>query len=166
MSSRLVIPARVVQLGTVLDCVVEHRGVLVTINEWRGWLLVCDEHAFDSGPGRARVVLLEPTDKGEPVEPTDRGAAAYEKWHKREHARGFELGGLPDSVDYLLGRCLRIGYSSDKWGRRGERVEYEHDFTEGGKLAPRMYIDSEQLERARAALITGGDMRVTAAGLD
>lgn len=159
------IPARVVQLGTVLDCVVMHRGQLLTITEWKGWLLVATEGCFDVAPGRARVFML-------PVRDKQRGDVLaeshpdYEAWHKRQSREQLFTVEVPDSIEIKYGRCVRIGYRSDKWNRRGRTIDYEHDFAEGGRLAPLLFCDAPHVRNASAAVITGGDMRVTEAGLD
>lgn len=168
MSAAHRIPLRVVQLGTVLDCVIE-RAVdgewqLLTITEWKGWVMASNEAALGAAPGRARLLLLSPKKKVEPpVVP--RGSRLYERWHTRGPEKVIGLD-VPDKLSQLQGRCLRIGYRSDKWKGRGEHVDYEHDFAERGRLAPLLYTDTADIERARAAVLIGGDMRVTERGLD
>lgn len=163
--SRHRVPARVVQLGTVLDLVVMHAGRILTITEWKGWMLVGSEGCFDVAPGRARLFLL-------PVRDRQRGARMdeshpdYEAWTKRESREQLFTVEVPDSIEVKYGRCVRIGYRSDKWNRRGRTVDYEHDFQERGALAPWLYCDSAHVQSAKAACVTGGDMRVTEAGLD
>lgn len=162
--SRHRIPARVVQLGSVLDCVVMHGGRLLTITEWKGWLLVASEGCFDVAPGRARLFLLPARDK-EQLDAPDESHPDYDRWHKRD-SRTLYTVEVPDSVEVKYGRCVRIGYRSDKWHRRGRTVDYEHDFAEGGRRAPLLFCDAAHVRNASAAVITGGDMRVTEAGLD
>lgn len=165
--SRHRIPAVVVRLGTVLDCVVMHGGKLLTITEWKDWLLVASEGCFDASPGRAKLFLLPVRDKDTADAPRlADGHEDYERWNKRAAREQLFTVEVPDSVQVKYGRCVRIGYRSDKWHRRGRTIDYEHDFTEGGALAPLLYCDAPHVQNARAAVITGGDMRVTEDGLD
>ena len=73
---------------------------------------------------------------------------------------------VPDAIEWRQGRVLRIGYRSDKWSRRGAMHDYDHDFTEAGHRPPLIYTNTQSLGRARAALITGGDMAITEGGID
>ena len=165
------IPARTVLLGHVLDVSVELAGgeERLLIQEWEGWALLCDADAMGRAPGRARLFLVpDPNGEADNVDlgDDDDGEDTYERWHDREADGVRELDFPDEGCSYQLGRCIRIGYRSDKWGGRGEAHDYDHDFRERGHTAPLLYIDTRELERARAAVIVGGDMRVTARGID
>lgn len=163
------IPARIVQLGTVLDCVIEHavdrEWRLLTVTEWKGWLVCANEACMGQAPGRARLILLPKRDVKKKRRPAVR-SELYNRWHKREPSEVVLDLEVPDSIAHVQGRCVRIGYRSDKWARRGASVDYEHDFRERGGAPPLLYTDSPALDHARAALLIGGSMRITEAGID
>lgn len=94
------------------------------------------------------------------------GRRTYEQWHERQAAEVIEVDDLPDLIGVYVGRATRIGYSSDKWNKRGKMVDYEHDFTEGRHTAPECWADTAELADARALVIVGGDMRITEDGID
>lgn len=160
-------PPRVVQLGTVLDVVIERRvndqWEIATVGGWRGWLLAANEGCMGQAPGRARLYLFESA-RGATLE-LEPDSPEYERWHERRAKKRVEHD-VPDVIATLQGRCLRIGYRSDKWQRPRKWIDYEHDFQERGHTAPLIYTDADELDRARAAVLVGGDMRVTPRGLD
>jgi hypothetical protein len=92
--------------------------------------------------------------------------ATYEAWHEREPERVTELDELPDVIGVYIGRAQRIGYSSDKWKKRGKPVDYDHDYTEPGYEAPEVWADRLDLARAHAIVIIGGNQRITPEGID
>lgn len=159
------VPAVTTQLGTVLDCVVRvEGGTLLTIDEWRGWLLLTDENALERQ--RPKLYLVAPRELNEPAprKNYEPATATYEGWHKR---RGLEVRvyDVPPRFPWLLGRAQRIGYRSDKWRRRGKPVDYEHDFNEGGGVPPLVYLSARGLAQARGAVLVGGSMKVTERGI-
>jgi len=162
MTASYRVPPVTVQLGTVLDLRIERGQTRTFIDDWAGWLLLTDERGMDST--RPRLWLLPPTRTG--GEPGAEGTAAgdtYDRWHKRPPATVEELH-APDEIGHLQGRVLAIGYRSDKWGRRGEVHDYDHDFTDG--KAPKLYTSHASLETSVGAVIVGGDMRITERGID
>jgi hypothetical protein len=157
-------------LGVVLDLQLELQGgrkrLLVT--EWEGWALLTDNDGMDRAEGRARLYLVPFVDtagKFNAPRALELGAETYKRWHERRSDDVLHLD-VPDSFAHEQGRVLRIGYRSDKWRRRGDAVDYDHDFREDGATAPKLYTDSRELQAARGAVITGGSMRVTEAGID
>lgn len=159
------VPARTVQLGTVLDLHLELNATQrAFVKEWSGWLMCIPEHGFELARGSSKLFLFKPAEL-EQLE--GMGAAAiraYQRWHKR-HPDAVESHEVPDHLGHLQGRVLRIGYRSDKWGARGNTIDYDHDFTERGALPPKLYTDSAELEQARGAVLVGGDMTITARGI-
>lgn len=164
--ARYRIPGRTVELGSLLDLHVEldasHR---VRVDEWAGWLVTIPEHGFELLPGRAKIFLFAP--KPAPVRDAGNLSAAeraYKRWHKRG-AEELAVHTVPDHVGHYCGRVLRIGYRSDKWGPRGKTIDYDHDFTENGARAPKLYTSSSERNGSTAALIVGGDMTITERGI-
>ena len=159
-------PASTAMLGHVLDLQFELEGLRTVVTQWAGWAMLADPDAMERSPGRARLYLVPFRPEG--THTVLAGAAAeetYQRWHSRNPKRRLVLD-VPDAIGCFQGRVLRIGYRSDKWSRRGRVHDYDHDFREGGALAPLLYTDSRALERARGAVIVGGDMRVTPRGID
>lgn len=164
------VPPETVLLGFVLDLVVEDSAgeVRLAIDEWHGWAMVTTPGGMDATAGRARLYLL---DRGETRDEGDLDAGkprllasdTYARWHRRGAERLLELT-VPDTIGYPQGRVRRIGYRSDKWSKRGEFEDYEHDFPEGEE--PLLYTDTEFLDDAHAALLVGGQMRITEGGID
>lgn len=162
-------PEVAVKLGTVLDLVVEDRDVRLFLRDWGGWQLLTDEDGMEREPGRARLYLfagkleldgeLEPDDLPE-------AAATHVAWNQREADKVGTLREIPDEIGWYQGRVLEIGYRSDKWARKGKTHDYHHIFTEHGAQPPRLYTNTKNIDRARAAVITGGDMSVTPEGID
>lgn len=159
------IPARTVQLGTLLDLVIEKGQERLTIDEWDGWVMATTEGGLDASPGRARLYLFATDGGARGGEATERGADAFARWHERV-TEGVMVHDVPEEVGWVQGRVRRLGYRSDKWGQRGEAHDYDHDFGDGGALPPLIYTDSEFLDDARAAVLIGGDMAITEAGID
>ena len=96
----------------------------------------------------------------------EHAAELYERWHEREAEHVTDVDGLPDLIGIYVGRAMRIGYSSDKWHARGKTIDYEHDFSERGHIAPECWADTADLADARALAIVGGTMRITEDGID
>lgn len=158
-------PRTTVLLGTVLDLQVEHDDMRTTVTHWKGWALLADADAMDRAPGRARLFLAPMIPEGRRERQSADAEETYARWHERNPRKVLQLD-VPDEFRNLQGRVLRIGYRSDKWTRRGNARDYDHDFREGGALAPLIYTNTRTLQGARGACITGGDMRVTEAGID
>ncbi len=89
----------------------------------------------------------------------------YAQWHQREPKRARKLDFKSDAVGVLLGRVERIGYRSDKFGRRNKMHDYDHDFRERGGRPPKLWIDAKTVQGAHTAIITGGDFVVRAEGI-
>lgn len=162
------IPALTVALGTVLDLVIGDGHERIFVSDWDGWHLLTSPNAFDVTPGRARLFLvrgrlheLEQLE-GDELE----GEEAYERWTERSADHLGELELPSSSCSFRHGRLLRLGYRSDKWNRRGQTVDYDHDFTEHGAQPPWIYTDHAHLERSGCAVVTGGTMTVTEGGID
>jgi hypothetical protein len=159
------IPARTVQLGRVLDMTTV-LGELATTwdSELAGWVMLTDARAEQMRPGVAALYLVRRVvDAGEPTA-TAAQEETYEMWHKREPGETLTLD-VPDFCGVYIGTARVIGYDSDKWTKRGKSVHYEHDFRESGR-EPEVWADAENLAHARGVVIRGGDMRVTAEGID
>lgn len=160
------IPRRIVQLGEVLDVQLEPTpSERLTLTEWRGWLVAIPEHGFELPPGAAKLFLFKPNpvETAETMKPA--AARAYQRWHKRlpvDALAGYEV---PNHVRQYQGRAVRIGYRSDKWGKRGKAHDYDHDFREHGARPPKLYTDAADLERSTAAVLVGGDMHITEGGI-
>jgi hypothetical protein len=164
------VPKTVVQLGTVLDLSTV-RGRARTLWEGSdvgGMLLCTSARGMDGAPGRAPLYLLRVDRRLNPDNPPGETAAAdtYERWHERAPDGIAELDGLPDDLPHYIGRALRVGYRSDKWGKRGEVKDYDHDYTEPGYAPPGVWADDPDLSKARAILVRGGNQRVTEEGID
>src|SRR4029077_13605581 len=114
--------------------------------------MVCGENGFELQPGRSKLFLFRQSDDEQArARDYSRAARAYERWHKRE-AKRVDVQDVPDELKHYQGRALRIGYSSDKWGARGKRRAYEHDFTGRGGRPPLLYTDKASIARSRAAV--------------
>jgi hypothetical protein len=162
------IPALTVQYGTVLDLLFAIRNQRITVTEWRGWHMLVSSRAMEAAPGRAKLFLVRGTFRKKKIlrgDEHDLAQEQYERWHQRDALAIGELSGLPDSIGHRQGRVLRIGYRSDKWGRRGETNDYDHDFLEDGQ-PPLLYTNTASIEAARAAVIVGGSMAITEGGID
>lgn len=157
------VPPVTVQLGTVLDVRFEFRGQRITVDEWDGWQLLTDEGAMDSARPRLWLLpgKLEADAERDAIGPAPR---TYERWHRRGFDFVSDLEVSDSPIGFRQGRVVGIGYRSDKWGRRGETHDYDHDFTEGDP--PLLYTDRADIADATAAVIVGGDMRVTERGID
>ncbi len=160
------VPAVTVQLGTVLDLRVQRDGdTRLFVDEWEGWLLLTDENAMDSERPKLYLVPGEVSedDSREAVGPA---AETYERWHKRGYEYVDDVDVTDSEIGYYQGRVLVIGYQSDKWGVRGETHDYDHDFAERDGHPPKLYTDRADIEDSTAAILVGGDMRVTPRGID
>ncbi len=160
------IPARTVQLGRVLDLTTVLGQHATTWDvEVKDWVMLTDARAEQMRPGNAglylvrRELVLNATPKT-----TEAQDKTYETWHDREPGEKLVLD-VPDFCGLYLGNARVVGYASDKWTKRGDFVDYEHDFSESG-LEPEVWADAENLANARGVVIRGGDMRVTAQGID
>lgn len=157
------VPPVTVMLGAVLDLRVEDGQVRIAVDDWEGWLLLTDENAMDSNRPRLFLVAADLAD-GTELEAVGPAAQTYERWHRRQHDGVSDVDVSGEEIGYYQGRVLSIGYRSDKWGRSGEEHDYDHDFTEGEP--PKLYTDRADIADARAAVVVGGDMRVTERGID
>jgi hypothetical protein len=93
-------------------------------------------------------------------------AATFEAWHRREPSHVDTLDNLPDVIGVYIGRATRIGYRSDKWGKKGHAQDYDHDYTEPGYSPPEVWADRADLDQAHAIVIVGGNQRITPEGID
>lgn len=160
------IPATTVQFGTVLDLQVEpNASTRIRVDDWAGWLLCAGENGFELAPGRCKLFLF-PAAPRDGAPGTDYRAATtgYERWHKRPAAR-VDIHDVPAHLGCCQGRVLRIGYRSDKWGRRGAYHDYDHDFCESDGMPPLLYTDTASLAGASAAVLVGGDMVIREDGI-
>jgi len=158
------IPAVTVCLGTVLDLRVrQNASTRLTIGDWRDWLMLADENAMDSERPRLYLVPgeLSADDSREAIGPA---AETYERWHKRGYEFVDDVEISESDIGHLQGRVLVIGYRSDKWG--GESNDYDHDFCEGDGSPPLLYTNRASVDNATAAVIVGGDMRITPRGIE
>ena len=162
------IPPTTVRLGQVLDLVTQLGPVRTTWDvELAGWHMLADIDAMQRSAGTARLYLV----RGELIEqteapPPEHAGATYEQWHDRAPHLIGELAELPDFIGTYLGRALRIGYRSDKWHEEGKGEDYDHDFTERRHTPPEAWSDTAELDKARAIVIVGGDMRITPEGIN
>lgn len=164
-SANYTVPAVTVLLGQVLDLQFERGSTRIRVDEWHGWQLLTTEDAMERAPGRARLFLLKgKLEPGSSLRSTV-DPHTYDRWHQRAATKVLDLLNVPARISFFQGRCLTIGYRSDKWEPRGRSHDYEHSFYEGGHRPPKLYTDAAQFARARAAVITGGDMRVTPRGI-
>lgn len=156
---------RTVALGTVLDLsIAPSSRERVFVAEWRGWWLLTTPDAMERAPGYARLFLASGRAERTGEAPDGAGAETYAAWHERDPDRVLELD-VPSQLPHLQGRLLRLGYRSDKWGRRGEFEDYEHDFSERAGAPPLIYTDRADIEDSSAALVVGGDMVITERGI-
>lgn len=162
------IPAETVRLGQVLDLVTQLGPIRTTWDtELSGWQLLTDSDAMRRRAGQARLYLVRGSLRTpNPAAIGEHAADTYEQWHERAARFVGEIDELPDLIGVYIGRALRLGYRSDKWGREGEHNDYDHDFSERGHTPPEAWADSAELAQARAIVIVGGDMRVTPEGID
>lgn len=163
------VPAVVEQLGTLLDLTVSSGDHRMRIDDWKGWLLLAPPDAFERKAGQGRLYLVKGKlgadfDEERALQILRNAGDTYAKWHKREHERVRALN-VADGVGILIGRAERIGYRSDKWGRRGKTHDYDHDFRERGGVPPKVWCDSPHAGKARTAVITGGDFVVRQEGI-
>lgn len=162
------IPATTVQLGTVLDIDVSDGALRLFIDDFKHWLMLTDANGMDAAAGRARLFLVAVPPRTVKLErePGDRAAETFGRWHERDAHSVLELDGLPDAISYYQGRVTRIGYRSDKWHKRGAKVDYDHDCRENGARPPKLYTSHADIARARAAVIVGGSMHITERGIE
>lgn len=169
MSDGYRIPAQTVLLGTVLDLDVDRNATTrIFIEEWKGWLMLTSTTAMDLQRGRARLFLVKMPARvrsSSGRRTSLRGAEVFERWHEREPESALQYE-VPDSIGFIQGRALRIGYSSDKWKPRGKHVHYDHSFIEHGARPPKLYTDRATIETSRAAVLVGGDMGISERGIE
>lgn len=161
------VPDLTFELGTVLEAALQiGPGKFLIVHEWRGMRLLSDEDAFNRARPRLYLVRSKPI-KIATARVTqgrlDDAADSYDRWHKRLANRLYELNF--STAKHPLGRMVRLDYRSDKWGRKGQGVEYTHDFTERRGVGPLVYGDRKSVEAAKTVVCTGGTMRVTEAGI-
>lgn len=156
-------PPVTVSLGTVLDLRVSNGDKRIFIDDWEGFLMLTDPNAFDSERPRLWLMKGKLGAKSD-VEPGGRAEEAFELWHRR----GFDLVSdvtIPDGpIGYYQGRVTSLGYRSDKW-TKDEPHDYDHAFNEDGASPPKLYTNRVDLEKTTAALLVGGDMQITEAGI-
>jgi hypothetical protein len=159
-------PATTVKLGFVLDLTIEPNAEQrIRIDEWCGWLMCCPENGFELQAPRGKLFLWSPQpEQGARERDYSAATRAYERWHKRD-AKRVNLHDVPDKLTHCQGRVLRIGYRSDKWGKRGQSHEYDHDFLEHNGLPPLLYTDVKRLDKARGAVLVGGSMVIREGGI-
>jgi hypothetical protein len=156
------IPRRVAQLGTVLDLVVERDGAReIYREEIRGAFLLAPENGMERSPGGGRLYIVRGELSGKrPIEEGDapRAQETYEEWHRSHGPDAIGMLQVPDAVDVPVGRAVRIGYKSDKFG--GKVASYEHDFEDP---QPRVY--STGGDPPRALVIVGGGFTLSGRGI-
>lgn len=161
------VPPVTIELGTVLEAVIERDGTHVRVHEWRGMRLLTDANALDMRAPRLYLVRAKPVrvpSVSAPQSKVDRAADGFARWTRRAADALYELAwGKPATV--RQGRVVRLDYRSDKWGPKRRAHEYTHDFTENGGRSPLAYTDVQTLERARLVVLSGGSMRVTERGI-
>lgn len=164
------VAAETTKIGVVLDLVTQFGSTRTTWDMEPGaWHMLIEDDAFSRAPGEAPLFLVRGTktaaDRVE-LKPRARGREAYNAWNERDPVEIFELSEIPDLIPIYVGRAMTIGYRSDKWNGRGDEVDYTHSFTERGHIPPEVWADVADIERARALVIIGGDMRITVDGID
>ncbi len=163
------IPALTVRLGSAIELVTQDGDQQTFWGEVDGMQMATDPDAMDRGEGYAKLYLWkgddpELDDDAEPFETMEAAFDTYAEWHDRPPTQVDEYD-VPDQFDATpVGRAIRLDYASDKWNDAGQVVEYTHDFFEGDGSPPLVYVDSR--ERPRAFVLVGGDMRITARGID
>lgn len=163
------VPGLTVHYGSVLDLTIATRDLRILIDEWQGWQMLVSERAMLAAPGRAKLYLVRGAIRSKVAlegDELDQAQEQYERWHLRNAQSVGEIVDIPGVIGYRQGRVMRIGYRSDKWTRRGRHRDYDHDFTEDGHRPPWLYTNTRAIERARAAVIVGGDMSITEGGID
>lgn len=158
------VPAITAHLGRALDVVIERNdGEREKWDEIRGFQLLAPADAMDRSPGAGRLyVVAGKLEDREPVELGDHADAehTYQQWHRRPADVTGRIE-VPDAIGVPLGRAIRIGYKSDKFGRKGAEVAYEHDFSEP---YPRVYVTSRKAPRAM--VLSGGNFTVSGRGIE
>lgn len=161
------VPEVSVYLGKVLDLDAENDGYRIRIDSFEDWNMLVPETAEHTTAGRGRIFLvpgnLEPVQDGS--ESPERGASTYERWHGREPEAIAELD-TPDNIGFYQGRVTRIGYSSDRGAEPGQTEDYDHIFIEEDGIAPKLYTDTAKIDKAKSALIVGGDFVITDRGIE
>ncbi len=158
------LPNKTVKLGNAIELVTIDGDNVTRWNEVKGWNMLTTPEAFEHGPGRARLFLVPgELDNPRPPRDAEKGTQAYDRWHKRTSDVVGYLDG-PDGASELVGRATRLDYASDKWRNRGQPVEYTHAFDEDQAFPPLVYVDNPS--DPSLFILTGGDMRVTEAGID
>jgi len=156
------VPRVTAKLGTVLDCTIAYGSKRHFVNEWRGFQLLTGEHAMDAQ--RPALYFVKGRLRGDPGVDAEAAAETYRRWHDRDPAKVGELD-CADACPHAQGRMLRLGYRSDKWGKRNTYVDYDHDFLEDSGTAPLVYTNTRTLGAATTIVVVGGSMRVTERGI-
>jgi len=162
------VPDVTMKLGTVLDATLTEGRHRHFVNEWRGFQLLSDFDAFERRAPHCHLYLVRGRIGAQPkrapsASKLDHAEDGYHRWHKRDAARLGELDTA--AAKYLQGRMTRIGYSSDKWARRGRTTNYDHDFLEDDGTAPLVYTNARTLGASTTIVVVGGSMLITAAGI-
>lgn len=155
------IPARTVELGEVLDLVVELNGErLIYRDEVRGMWLLAPDNAMDRAEGGGRLYLVRGELAGgrDPEDARPEGQRTFERWHQSHGPDQIGSLEVPDSVGVPVGRAVRIGYKSDKFG--GKTAAYEHDFE---SPFPKVYATRK--DNPKALVIVGGGFTVSPRGI-
>lgn len=160
------VPKELVFLGWVLDATLEREGKIIKVNDdWYGWFMATVPGAEHMPEGRARIYLLSSDSyfaKNKPV--TEKAADTFREWTTNEPQEVFQTE-APDDFGHVQGRMVRLGYKSDKWEKRGQYHDYEHNFTEDDGVAPIVRTDTADIRESKGAVMQGGTMRVTAQGI-
>lgn len=161
------IPDTTVKLGTVVELVTENGEYRTTWgDEISGFQILAGAEAMDNEPGHARLFLVKGNITKNPPhnQQIPEAIETWEEWHDREPDFVGGMYDLPDEINEPMGRALSLTYRSDKWNNPGEYIDYIHDFTEGDRSPPLIYVDSAT--RPRAFVLSGGDFTVTEDGID
>lgn len=157
------VPPKTVLLGQTLELVIAADGGDGHYNAefGRWWALLAPVDAFERKDGYGRLYLapLEVVERAS-VDPDSetKSADAYRDWHDGRDPRQELVLEVPDALNQQLGRATRIDYRSDKFGDRGEFVEYTHNFGEPGPL---VYYSSSP----EGFALVGGGFRVDRRGI-
>lgn len=159
------IPPVTVHLGEALDLVTQGNGKR-TRHDLTGWQVLTDADATERSDGRARLYLVKGELSDKVPNNIDRNSAVrtWQIWNRKP--RPDLVGGiydLPEKIGQHIGRAVSIGYRSDKYGKTGKSIDYDHDFREGAK-PPLVYADNAT--DPRALVVTGGSIRVTGRGIE
>lgn len=139
------IPTRLVPLGEFLDFRLEEDGRIRRIGlKGRAWLC--------SDLGKRRLFVVPVRTRRARRAPSKRGGQVFELWNDRPANEDFTVS-VRVGPPVVRGRCLAIGYRSNKWGRKP--TDYEHQFTRPPRVT----------QLGAVYRISGGALRVTARGI-